>query len=460
MNINKDTAFRYAKITLLFFLGLYITTSYAQQKPRPIVNAALEGTVIDAITKKPLEGVTLQLDGVTHSVKTNHNGEFQFVTGQKLPFTINVTYIGYEKKILDVNSSPTVIELEPSTESLDEIVVVGYGQKKKSNITGAVSQVNGANLSNNLGTSFTEKLQGLAPGVQISSSSGVEGGSALVRLRGATSINANNDPLYIIDGVFINSSSLQSVGAGGQTSNPLADINPADIETIEVYKDANATAVYGARGANGVIVITTKKGKKGERTEVNFNSTFGIAKAPKLWELVTGPEHATILNEQWINDGGTYETRPYRPVSEGGQGLPEEQGTYDRLGLIFRTTNQTINNLSVRGGSDKTSFYVSGEINNSPSILKLQSFNRKSFRSNLDHNIANNLQIGTNISYSLVNRETVPTGDTGGITNTGLHTPTLTPILNADGSYNRGERFNNPYVLLENSNSHAYTKRF
>lgn len=444
----------------LWLCILLISIGINAQTTTPLIQSKLNGTVIDAITKIPIPGATVAIKGITHSVNTDLDGKFYFQTGQKFPYTLIVSYVGYKKAEVVVDGSPVTIGLKENVEELNELVVVGYSQKKRTNITGAVNKVKGEDLTNNHGASFTEKLQGLSPGLQISSASGVEGGAALVRLRGATSINANNDPLYIIDGVFINSQSLQSIGAGGQTSNPLADINPADIESIDVLKDANATAVYGSRGANGVIIITTKRGKKGKRTEVKFSSNIGFSEAPKVWDLVTGPEHATILNEQWINDGGAFAQRPYRPVSEGGQGNPEDQGTYDRLSLIFRKATQTVHNLSISGGSENTSFYISGEATKSPSILKLQDFNRTSFRTNLDHNITKSLQVGTSISYSNIDRRTVPTGDTGGITNTGLHTPTLTPIINADGSYNRAERFNNPYVLFENSNSYSYTKRF
>ena len=446
------------KIHLCIYVFL-ISIGINAQDTKPLIQSKLDGKVIDAVTNIPIPGATVTIKGITHSVTTDLDGKFHFQTGQKFPYTLVVSYVGYKKTEVVANGSPITISLKEDIEELNELLVVGYSQKKRTNKTGAVNKVKGEDLTYNHGTSFTEKLQGLSPGLQISSASGVEGGAALVRLRGATSINANNDPLYIIDGIFINSQSLQSVGAGGQTSNPLADINPADIELIEVLKDANATAVYGSRGANGVIIITTKRGKKGRKTEVNFSSNLGVSEAPKTWDLVTGPEHATILNEQWINDGGSFALRPYRPVSEGGQGNPEDQGTYDRLSLIFRQVIQTVNNLSVSGGSENTSFFLSGEVTNAPSILKLQDFNRVSFRTNLDHNISKTLQIGTSILYSNVKRRTVPTGDTGGITNTGLHTPTLTPIINADGSYNSAERFNNPYVLFENSNSYSYTKR-
>lgn len=430
-----------------------------QSEESNIQQKTVTGRVTDE-NGEPLPGVNVQVKGTSIGTSTDTDGRYRLVLPASTG-TLVFTNIGFQTRESEIPENGIVHAVLTSLlRGLDEVVVVGYAQKKRTSITGAIDVVKGETLSQQRGVSFSEKLQGLSPGLQISSASGVEGGSALVRLRGATSINANNDPLYIIDGVFINNQSLQSIGAGGQTTNPLADINPADIESIEVFKDANATAIYGSRGANGVIIVTTKRGTKGKATEVNVNSTFGIANAPDLWDLVSGPEHAEILNEQWINDGGAYESRPYRPLAEGGAGNPEDQGTYDRLGLIYRTAYQTTNNLSITGGGEKTSFFLSGEYTKAPSILKLQDFNRISFRTNVDHNISKNVQVGSSISYSDLNRETVPTGDTGGITNTGLHTPTLTPIFNEDGSYNRGERFNNPYILFENSNSHSYGKHF
>src|SRR5690606_22048988 len=199
MNTKKDTAFRYAKIGLLFFLGLYITTSYGQQKPRPIVNAALEGTVIDAITKKPLEGVTLQLEAVTHSVKTDRDGKFQFVTGQKLPFSLTISSVGYEKRTLVISTSPALISLEPSKEELDEVVVVGYGVIKRKDLTGAVSSVSESALKQPV-SSIDQALKGAAAGVQVTQTSGQPGGGVSIRIRGGASVQGGNEPLYVIDG--------------------------------------------------------------------------------------------------------------------------------------------------------------------------------------------------------------------------------------------------------------------
>ncbi|WP_420153305.1 SusC/RagA family TonB-linked outer membrane protein [Siphonobacter sp.] len=417
----------------------------------------IQGRVTDA-NGEALPGVSVRLKNSTIGTVTDANGQFKLDVAQASDVLI-FSFVGYSTQEVTVGSQKQLaVQLVSANQELNEVVVVGYAQVKKGAETSAVSMVKGVDLKNQHGVSFSERVQGLTPGLQISSNSGVEGGSVLVRLRGATSINAGNDPLYVIDGVFINSNSLQGVRTGGQTTNPLADINPNDIENIEVLKDANATAVYGARGANGVIIITTKRGSKNGKTKINFSTSVGVAKAPKLWDLTTGPQHAEILNEQWINDGNPAATRPFRPVSEGGQGNPQDQGTYDRLSLVFRTAVQQSNNLSITGGNEKTQFYLGGEVTHQNSILKLQDFQRLGFRVNVDHQINKKLQVGLSTSYSATKRQLARTGDTGGILNTGLHTPTLTPLFAADGSYNRGERFNNPYVLLENSNNYAYGK--
>lgn len=417
----------------------------------------IQGRVTDA-NGEALPGVSVRLKNSTIGTVTDANGQFKLDVAQPSDVLI-FSFVGYSTQEVTVGTQKQLsVQLVSANQELNEVVVVGYAQVKKGAETSAVSMVKGVDLKNQHGVSFSERVQGLTPGLQISSNSGVEGGSVLVRLRGATSINAGNDPLYVIDGVFINSNSLQGVRTGGQTTNPLADINPNDIENIEVLKDANATAVYGARGANGVIIITTKRGSKNGKTKINFSTSVGVAKAPKLWDLTTGPQHAEILNEQWINDGNPAATRPFRPLSEGGQGNPQDQGTYDRLSLVFRTAVQQSNNLSITGGNEKTQFYLGGEVTHQNSILKLQDFQRLGFRVNVDHQINKKLQVGLSTSYSATKRQLARTGDTGGILNTGLHTPTLTPLFAADGSYNRGERFNNPYVLLENSNNYAYGK--
>src|SRR5690606_5484692 len=212
------------------------------------------------------------------------------------PYTLGISYIGYEKKKIIASEAKIEILLKPGFNQLNDVVVVGYTTQQRKNLIGSVTKVNPAESKDIPAGGFDAQLQGKVSGVQISSNTGVPGEAVNIRLRGATSINASNDPLYVIDGVFLNTNSLQTVNTGGKATSPIADINPADIESIEVLKDAEATALYGSRGANGVIIITTKRGNFNQKPKVGLNLSQGIAKAAKLWELTTGPEHATLVN--------------------------------------------------------------------------------------------------------------------------------------------------------------------
>lgn len=438
--------FRYS---LSIFLTAVLFTSAWAQEAKPIINASLVGTVVDATTKSPIEGATVQLEAVTHSVKTDRNGRFSFVTGQKLPFRLIITSVGYETQNLVVEKSPAVVELRRSTEDLDEVVVVGYTTIARKNLIGAVDRVSQQDVRDIPTGSFDAQLQGKVAGMQVAASTGVPGEALHVRLRGATSINADNNPLYVIDGVFLNSESLQTINTGGKATSPIADLNPSDIEFVEVLKDAEATALYGSRGANGVILITTKRGKNAQSAKVDVNLYSGRGKASKLWELTTGPEHAELVNEYFRNIG---QTQPFRPVAEGGRGTPSEQQTYDRLSEAFRTAGVYNADLSVYGGSDNTAYYLSAGYNKQESILRPISFDRASFRFNLDQKINNRLKVGSSNAISRTGRNQGRAGDgpQGGILQAALHTPTYLSPYNEAGVPVGRAGFDNLTLLLDN----------
>ncbi|MCL7987296.1 TonB-dependent receptor [Sphingobacterium sp. lm-10] len=440
---------RYSSYLLCVHLFLNVFSSYAQEGTGPIINASLSGRVIDAQTKQPIEGVTIQLEAVTHSIKSGRNGQFQFVTGQKLPLTATFSYLGYESKKLTIESSPAVIELSPSSESLEEVLVVGYTTVQRKNLIGAIDRISQESVKDIPAGSFDAQLQGKIPGVQVAASTGVPGEALHVRLRGATSINTNNNPLYVIDGVFLNSESLQTINTGGKATSPIADINPADIEHVEVLKDAEATALYGSRGANGVILITTKRGNRSQSARVDANVYAGSARATSLWELVTGEEHAILVNEYFRNIG---QAEPFRPIAQGRRGLPSEQQTYDRLSEAFRTAAVYNADVAVSGGSERTSYYLGAGYNKQESILKPISFGRASFRFNLDQDVGDRLKIGSSNVLSRTGRNQGRAGDgpQGGILQAALHTPTyLSPFNDAGVPVGRAG-FDNLTLLLDN----------
>ena len=424
----------------------------------------ISGTIKDKKTGETLVGATVSIIGTNIGTATDANGKYSIRNlSIRKKVRLKVNYIGYRTVFRDIilNGNTTLdFVLQQDYLGLDEVVITGYVQTKRNAKTSSISEIKSSDIKEIAGTSFTEKFQGQAPGLLVSTTSGTPGSSVFVRLRGTTSINAGNDPLYIIDGIPVNGKTLQSISIGGQTTNPLSDINPADIENVEILKDANATAVYGARGANGVILVTTKRGTNNKKTAINFDSEYGFAKATKLWDLATGPDHAQILNEAWVNDGKPYATRPYRPVSEGGLGNPEDQQTYDRQSIVFRTAPVQTYNLSISGGDANTTFYVGGGFTSQEAIVKTQDFSRLNFRVNLDHKISKRLSIGTSNSINSTERSLSRTANSPkGILQASVHTATLLPIFNADGSYAKYGIFDNIEALIANNDHHAYGLR-
>ena len=432
----------------------------------PLVAAAqglITGHITDVRTGEPLIGASVIVKSEKgKGVVTDIDGNFSLQTKVEPPLTLRVEYVGYRALDVDVYDfeEPVEIQLIDNSNRLNEVVVLGYTQVKRQNLTGSVASVKGADIASTAASGFNEQLQGQAAGVIISGSSGTPGSGVFVRLRGTTSINAGNDPLYIIDGVPINSQPLQSIANGGQTINALSDLNPNDIEKIEVLKDANATAIYGARGANGVVLVTTKRGNKGQKTRVSFNAEYGFAKAAKLWDLASGPETAQILNEAWINDGKDPSLVPYRSKESGGLGLPEEQNTYDRQSAIFRTAAIQNYNLAVSGGNERTRFYIGAEYTDQEAIVRTQDFSRLGLRVNLDHDINKNVSLSTGTSLQWTRRSLSRIANSPkGILQASVHHSTLLNPYNEDGSYARYGIFDNIYALIENSNHHTYGLR-
>ncbi|MBC8152461.1 MAG: TonB-dependent receptor, partial [Bacteroidetes bacterium] len=434
------------------------------QSTDPVINAQVSGRVLDGRTREPLIGATILIKGTgtpdrTNGGTTDANGQFFLKTGQKLPFTLVVSFIGYQSKEVVAERNTVSIDLVPDAKQLSEVAVTGYGTVERKNLIGSLTKIDPADTKTIPVGSVDAQLQGKVAGVQISSATGIPGERVNIRVRGATSLNASNDPLYVVDGVFINNNSLQTIGTGGKATSPIADINPSDIERIDVLKDAEATALYGSRGANGVVIITTKRGSFGQKPTINANVSAGATRAAKLWDLTTGPEHATLVNEWWINTGKddptlkrTLENRPFRPVAEGGRGLPEEQQTYDRLGELFRTAQLRNYDLSLTGGTQTTKYYIGGGYNTQEAIIKPVTFNRASFKVNLDQQVNDKVQVGVSNTFTRTYRNQARAGDgpAGGLLQAALHTPTYLSPVNEQSVLVGRAGFDNLELLLNN----------
>jgi TonB-dependent starch-binding outer membrane protein SusC len=451
------------KIILVWsYLILSATVLLAQSK--------IKGVVKDD-TGSPVPGATIHIKGTSSVAVSDVNGQFALAFSKELPFSVQVNLVGFlpqEVEIYEVIDEALEVVLKTDN-LLDEVVVVGYGTQERKNLIGSIAKVNPDEIRTISAGSFDAQLQGKVSGVQISSNTGVPGETVNVRVRGATSINADNDPLYVVDGVFINSNSLQTISTGGKATSPVADINPADIESIEILKDAEATALYGSRGANGAVIITTKRGNFQQKPTIHFNASYGWAKAQKLWELASGPEHAELVNEWWVNTGlddpklnRTFENRPFRPVSEGGRGLPEEQQTYNRLGEVFRTANLQNYDISLTGGTSDTKYYVGVGYNEQESILRPIDFSRSSLKVNLDQRVNERLLIGVNNSLTRSSRNQGRAGDgpQGGILQAALHTPTYLSPYNEDGVPVGRAGFDNVTLLMDNYDVGSVSLRY
>ena len=442
--MKNYSGFYYA---LTVFLFLTIAQGARSQETKPIINASLAGTVIDASTKEPIEGVTVQLEAVTHSVKTDRDGKFQFVTGQKLPFSITVSFLGYEKKTLVVSNSPTIIELVPNTEDLDEVVVVGYGTIRRKDLTGSVASLPNDFLKQNV-SSLDQALKGGVSGVQVTQTSGQPGGGVSIRIRGGASIQGGNEPLYVIDG-FPVYNQTESTGVGsGASINPLASINPSDIESIEVLKDASATAIYGSRGANGVVLVTTKKGAAG-RAKLTYDGSLGSQRVLKKIDILGAKDFALLRNEVLYDENPSLGTNQYLTQSQ-----------IDALGEgtnwqneAFTTAPIRNHQLSLTGGGDQVQYFLGANYFDQEGVIVNTDFKRLGFRSNINAKPYERLSVGANLSINRTQAQVAPSG----IVNSLLIMPPTATVYDADGSYTLRNPFENIFAnpiatLLETTN--------
>jgi TonB-linked SusC/RagA family outer membrane protein len=449
---------------LLLFL-LYFIPSTLQAQTDPIINSKLNGRVVDAVTTEPLPGAVITIKGTTHAVAADADGRFSFITGQKFPYILVVTFTGFEKQELTATGSPVEIKLKASLNQLNDVVVVGYGTQTRKSLVGSVSKIAAAEIKNTPVASFDAQIQGKAAGVQVNTMSGMPGEGVRIIVRGTASINASNDPLFVIDGIVANDNSLSTIDLGGKKTSPLADINPADIESIEVLKDASAIAIYGSRASNGVVLVTTKRGEYGsEKPKFNLNVYNGLQWADKsrLWKLTTGPQHAEIVNEQWINSGidnpalnQNFANRPFRPASEvingvAGRGNPEDQQTYDKLSEVFKTAKVQNYDFSVTGGNGKIRYYIGTGYTDQQSILKPADFKRASVKFNFDVKLSKDITFSSSngVYHSFRQQVRDGAGQAAGHLLAALHSPTYLPIFNPDGTLARGSLYENVENLI------------
>jgi TonB-linked SusC/RagA family outer membrane protein len=420
----------YSLLFLLFF-----SAGINAQNTTPLIQSKLDGTVVDDITNQPIIGASITIKGTTHGVVTDAEGKFYFQTGQKFPYTLIVSYIGYKKAEVVVDKNPVIIHLKEERQELDELVVVGYGTQKRKDITGSVASVSKANLSQ-VTSSADNLLRGAVAGVVVTQSSGRPGASSSVRIRGGNSITAGNEPLYVVDGILIyndNSNSSAGVSFAGASLNVLSTINPADIESIEVLKDASATAIYGSRGANGVVIITTKKGTKGQ-DNISYQGYFGFQNISKKLDLMNASQWARLRNDVQASIGQA------PSFSDAQIEAFKTSGNYDWQSAAFRTAAPVQNHqLSFSGGDERSRYAISAGYFDQEGIVLGSDFKRISLRVNYEKNYSQTFKFGVNANYSNSVSNGVGTTGNGRTPNplvSAVLTAPVVPIKNEDGSYN------------------------
>lgn len=421
---------------LLLFVMLFMTLSlFAQEQ------GTIKGRIIDN-AGNPVIGATVRVVGTTKGTVTDLNGHFLVICekGSEL----EVSSIGYKNTKIKVTGSQVNIVLEEDSQIVDEIVVVGYGTMKRSDLTSAISSVKASDMQQTSVTSFDQGLQGRAAGVVVLNTSGQPGGGTSIRIRGTSSINGNNEPLYVIDSMPI-ISDVNSMSTGtlkNPALNPLTNINPDDIESIEILKDASATAIYGSRGANGVILVTTKQGKIG-KLKINVNASWTWQQISKTMDMLNARQLAELGNEAADNDGVER-----RSVFAGLNNLTKI--STDWQNEIFRTAPLQNYEASISGGTDKTSYLISANILSQEGIIIGSDFNKGSFRINLSQKLNKWLKLGLTSNSSYSRSHGVVTNSEGSfassITSWALEMNPGLPVKDENGKYTYENNLANPNV--------------
>ena len=451
-------------ITLLGVSPVMYASGGSSPLPAELQQAKkITGTVSDAMG--PVIGASVVVKGTSNGVATDFDGNFslQASPGQ----TLVVSYIGYLNKEVKVVAGKTSynITLEEDKQLLDEVVVVGYGTMKKSDISGSSASIGEQALKGSVITSLDQSLQGHATGVTAVTTSGAPGSSSAIRVRGVGSINANQEPLYVIDGVIVQGGGQSGAdfGLGDRLGNgkvstisPLSTLNPSDIVSMEILKDASATAIYGAQGANGVVLITTKRGKSGE-AKFSYDGMFAVNRQVKRLDMMNLREFAEYYQD-FVDNGWIVKSQANQNYSDPsilGKGTNWQDA-------VFQTALQHQHQFSAQGGSDVVKYYISGNFMNQEGTIIGSEFRRYSVRSNLDAQLKPWLKIGMSTTYSNTKDDLKKADGTEGIITYSLTTIPDMPIYDVYGNYYAEVRqgYTNPNpIAMANLNQYTLERR-
>ncbi len=396
-----------------------------------VMDRTVRGSVTDE-KGEGLPGVNIVIKGTQQGTVSSSDGQYE-ISVPDHNAVLTFSFVGYVSQEVMVGTRTTIdISLKTDEKALEEVVVVGYGVVKKRDLTGSVASIGAKEIHSRPISGLNQALQGQMPGVQVTQASNAAGGGVQIRIRGGNSISANNEPLYVIDG-FPVSVPTPASGAANTNAFPnvLATLNPGDIESIEVLKDASATAIYGSRGANGVVLITTRRGKEGS-TQIEFETYVGVSRITKLHEMINASESLKFKNEQLVNLG-----RPERYGTDPAYG-PQKPDDYlpgfDWQRSIYRDAATKNYQLAISGGTEKLRYMISGNLFDQDGIIKTNNFKRYSLRANLDSKLNNHVKVGLTMTATRSDNHLVAEGGLSPVQMAARITPAQT-VYDDNGNY-------------------------
>lgn len=434
-----------------------------------LANGRIVGKATDDDGNAPLGGVSIKIKvaGKVLGAFTGKDGSYEIRNVPAGTYEVTAAYIGFKsqtKKVTVDEGADAKVDFKMQLDLLllEEAVVIGYGTKTRKDLTGSIASIDAKEIKDAPLPSFEQMLQGRAAGVQVLASNGMPGAPVTVRVRGTGSITASSEPLYVIDGIPMTTGSFGANFRTATETNALASLNPNDIESMEILKDADATAIYGARGANGVVLVTTKRGQAGTtKFSINYMNGFNnVSNRPKLYD---GAGWLALWNEAATNDSviarasGRSYTRPSLPLNiyDPTSGQPRRAGQLDPantnwLDQVLQTGIINQVDISASGGTEKTRFYSGASYRQETGFQRQTSGERISGRLNLDHNATEDLTVGFNVSVSRFTTDRGPVAWSGGMGAAQSNSLPIFPIKNADGSYFQPTSGNNPVAQLDN----------
>lgn len=439
-----------------------------------IKKVTVNGQVIDE-TNQPMIGVTVFVkDQPGVGTTTDFDGNFS-LSLPDLNQILVFSYVGYQSKELALKGQNNLnIQLAQDLQTLDEVVVVGFGTQKKRFTTGAISKVNSEDLENLAQTTVESSLQGKIAGVQVTTSDAMAGSPVTIRIRGTSSIVASSEPLYVVDGIPVVSGNFSHNNASSwrlataHESNALSQLNPADIESIEILKDAAAAAIYGSRGANGVVLITTKRGKEG-KTKFDVSIQSGFSKETNRIEMLNGTQYIELAKEAWANsdadaqlDDNPRNDNRFDTSNDFAKfwqallppGLTREkaeQTNTDWIDFALQEGHFQEASLAASGGTAKTTFYIGGTFRDEQGIFVGNNFKRYNSRVNLDHKATDKLTLGVRMAYTVTDNDIIPISWAGGLGTAQSQSLPFWPVFNDDGTYFNAQSGNNVAAELANT---------